>query len=110
MTKLTWKQTIKLGKDEVVRRLNQFNIAFDHIITTVRGAFFKLCSLLYRNMKEQTTQVIDLASKKQELIQRKIWNNKKDLSKSYDPTVVTELLKEQSKLEIDLLISEIDSW
>lgn len=53
MQKLTWNQTIKLGKNEVVRRLRELKIDFP-----TKLQYFKLCSLLYKSVP---AKVISLA-------------------------------------------------
>ena len=62
MNKLTWKETIKLGKDKVTAMLNELGISYNHI-----KHYFKLCSLLYRNMKQQVNNVVSLLQHKESL-------------------------------------------
>lgn len=56
---LTWKQIIKLGKQEVLFRLEGLGIEFD-----IKEHYFRLCSLLYKAVKSVKGSVVSLAKKR----------------------------------------------
>lgn len=64
MKNLSWQQTIKLGKVEVLRRLQELNITFP-----TKLQYFKLCSLLYKALQ---SNVVSLAAKRVEKAQKKV--------------------------------------
>lgn len=57
-SQLTWKQTIKLGKQEVVRQLRDRGILFD-----IKTQYFKLCSLLYKAAKAVVNNVVSIVDR-----------------------------------------------
>lgn len=59
--RLSWKETVKLGKIEVVRRLRELNIKIPSLIQ-----YFKLCSLLYRASVKTLAPVLSIAEKRLE--------------------------------------------
>lgn len=97
-SKLTWKQTIKLGKQEVVRQLGDRGIVFD-----IKTQYFKLCSLLYKAakaVKAVVAPVVNLAERRYQKIQER-------RAKITDPVAYLDSSEEYLDAFADYLISQL---
>ena len=103
MTKLTWKQTIKLGKKEVTSRLAALKIDFSHV-----KHYFKLCSLLYKAMKDNVVVLLsDMAASQTRT--KKVLSLIDNVTSLYDHRYNKALAKGDVYEAAQACIDEIDS-